>query len=124
MLDTAQNLLSTLHSNLSSLNGYVCLAPKNAAYPLMTYNLIGSKDGRVKSFTSDSRIYTVQFSYFSDVTINDCIKLALSAENVLDTLSTFFDIDKGNISILGNTEQHRYYQFNDIRQIEIGKDLP
>jgi predicted GH43/DUF377 family glycosyl hydrolase len=59
MISTAQTLLSTLHSNLSSLNGYLCLAPKDAIYPLMTYNLIGSKDGRVKSFTGDSRVYNV-----------------------------------------------------------------
>lgn len=43
------------------------------------------------------------------MTIADCMSLALSAENVLDGLSTFFDIDDGNVSILGNTEQHNYY---------------
>jgi len=59
MISTAQTLLSTLHSNLSSLNGYICLAPKTAVSPFFTYNLIGSKDGRVKSFTGDSRVYNV-----------------------------------------------------------------
>lgn len=118
-LQTTQYLLTTLHANLSALNGFLMIAPKIATYPLMTYNVITSKPTRVKSFTTDGDIYTVQFSYFDDKSILNCISLAASAENIMDSLSGYFDFSNGRISTIGNTEQNKFYQMIDIRDIEI-----
>lgn len=116
-------LLTTLHSELSGLNGHICVADKNASYPLMTYNILNSAPTRAKSFTSDGYIFTVQFSYFDDKSFLNCLNLATSAETKLQSLSAFLDIDNGNVTTLGNTEQNKFYQYIDTRNIEILKDL-
>jgi hypothetical protein len=118
-INTTLYLLTSLHNALSGLNGFLNIAPKTAIYPLMTYNLITSKPTRVKSFTTDGTIYTVQFSYFDDTTVLNCFTLAQSAETVLDSLSGYFDFSNGRTSIVGNTEQSKLFQVIDIRDIEI-----
>lgn len=119
MINTSIQLLTTLHQELSALNGYLIVAPKIATYPLMTYTILNSQLGRVKSFTGQTNSFNVQFSYFSDNSLASCMSLAASAETRLDSLSAFFDMDDGNINIIGNSEQHNYYQLNDTRVIEL-----
>ena len=116
-------LLQSLHANLSAMNGFIIVAPKTATYPLMTYSIITSKPTRVKSFTTDGDIYTVQFSYFDDKSFTNCMTLAASAETKLDSLSGYFDFSNGRISTIGNTEQGNLYQMIDIRDIEIVDEL-
>jgi hypothetical protein len=123
MIETASNLLSTLHRELSGIGGYLVVAPKTATYPLLTYTILNSSPTRVKTFTSDGNIYSVQFSYFSDKTLTDCLSLATSAETKINSLSAFLDVSNARINIIGNTEQHNYYQLNDTRDIEIVKDI-
>jgi hypothetical protein len=105
------------------MNGFIIVAPKTATYPLMTYSIITSKPTRVKSFTTDGDIYTVQFSYFDDKSFTNCMTLAASAETKLDSLSGYFDFSNGRISTIGNTEQGNLYQMIDIRDIEIVDEL-
>ena len=119
MVKTATTLLSTLHQELSGLNGFLVIAPKEASYPLMTYTILNSTEGRIKTFTDETNIFNVQFSYFSDNSLLDCLSLATSAETKLDSLSSFFELDDGSINIIGNTEQHKYYQLNHTRQLEL-----
>lgn len=123
MIQTATELLTTLHRELSGLNGYLVVAPKTCDYPLITYTILNSSPTRVKTFTSDGSIYSVQFSYFSDASLMDCMSLATSAETKLKSLSAFFDVSNSRINIIGNTDQHSYYQLNDTRDIEIVKDI-
>ena len=123
MIETAQTLLETLHRELSGIGGYLVVAPKNAPYPLLTYTLLNSGPSRVKSFTSDGNVYTVQFSTFSDASLVDCMTLATSAETKIKSLSAFLDVSNARLNIIGNTDQHAYYQLNDTRDIEIVKSL-
>lgn len=115
----AQTILTTLHSALSGLNGFCIVAPKETSYPLMTYNILNSRPTRAKSFTTEGEIFTVQFSYFDDSSVLNCLSLNTSAMNTLESLSGFLDISNGNYQTLGNTEQQKFFQFIDTRDIEI-----
>jgi len=115
----AQTLLTTLHSSLSALNGHLIVAPKISTYPLMTYSILNSRPTQAKSFTTEGEIFTVQFSYFDDSSVLNCLSLNTSAMNTLDSLSGILDISNGNYQTLGNTEQQKFFQFIDTRDIEI-----
>lgn len=115
----AQTLLTVLHGSLSGLNGHLIVANKNAEYPLMTYSILNSRPTRAKSFTTEGEVFTVQFSYFDDSSVLNCLSLNTSAMNTLDSLSGILDISNGNYQTLGNTEQQKFFQFIDTRDIEI-----
>lgn len=119
MINLATTLLSTLHQELSSCNGYIAVAPAKATYPYCTYTLINSSPTRAKSFTSDGMIYQVQFSYFDDTSFLNCMTLATSAETKIKSLSSYFYVDNGNQTTIANTENGNFYQLIDTRTIEI-----
>jgi hypothetical protein len=115
----ALTLLTNLHSALSGLNGHLIIADKNSSYPLLTYSILNTRPTRAKSFTTDGDIYSVQFSFFDDTSILNCLSLQTSANTALESLSAYFDVSNGNVTTLGNTEQNRFYQLVDVKDIEI-----
>lgn len=123
MNNNITNCLTSLHSALSAYNGFMLLAPKEATYPLLTYTILNSKESPIKSFTSEGEIFTVQFSYFDDDSILNCLSLNTSATSALESLSAYFDVSKGNYTTIANTEQHKFYQLIDTRDIEILQSL-
>lgn len=123
MNNNATLLLTTLHGALSGLNGHILLAPKESSYPLCTYTILNSRESDIKSFTSEGEIFTVQFSYFDDQSILNCLSLNTSATSALESLSAYFDISTGNYTTISNTEQHKFYQLIDTRDIEILQSL-
>lgn len=123
MQNNITTCLSSLHSALSSLNCFMLLAPKEASYPLGTYTILNSKASNIKSFTSEGEVFTVQFSYFDDQSILNCLSLNNSVISALDNLSVYFDLEEGNYTTVASTEQHKYYQLIDTRDIEILKSL-
>lgn len=123
MIANSIQLLTSLHSELKDLNGFIGVAPADSTYPLVTYTVINSSISPVQSFTTKGNLFTVQFSYFDDTSFLGCLNLAKSVEDILSSFSDVLRVDEGNIQMVANTNKDKLFQVIDTRVFNIVKDI-